>query len=571
MFWYDDGPAHWQPAARRAWAGAPVSAALEPAGVLDADVSAAAGRRAGACRDLLAKLGIWPDGQADPAAYLRTQPGLAEEVLAVVARLEADEGLAELLYERAWRRGGRLEAATTVARLRGAGFVDGVARLARGLDDFGDRAAQILCDLDTPRAWGALADLVADGRAGWMWLPVAAARTKQPAGVLMEALLGRTQVHLGPHVLAWTGLAMREPTPDALALQAMRGCAEYPGEARILALLLPPFRRPAPALAGNLLETMYDEGRACHAGGEAAVLLATKNPCAAATRFLRRHAEEDPLALLGLAIRAGKRFSDLIGKAAAARPGELAAVLALIASQGVAAVLTDPGRRPGGADFVRKARALYVACEALDLAGVAAGAAELEGHDVRCCQVLVAARPWGKSPGGRGPAALAASTVSEAAAGWLRKAGIDGCVVAGALADVLRTGCGEALRDWSWAMELFEQPWGQFELCLDLLSGHRLLAGLPREPGSAALEVDAAGTSDLASLLFFDDSGRRRGAARLAWRHMYLEDLPSDPFEAARMAELVAEKWELDEADEGFRSMTEIHKRLLRRAIAARR
>jgi hypothetical protein len=346
-------------------------------------------------------------------------------------------------------------------------------------------------------------------------------------------------------VLAVAERRLGSPLPDPVKGALLRNAIARGGDLTGLAQWLAPFASPADAPDARLLERAYASDWSGNRA--AAVLLALRSPFPASLRFLRDHADDDPAALLALALAAPARFAGLVRARAARELRHPALALALAEVEG------DEQAR--GRD---------------DLAALAK-----VSRDFPACLPLLLSRAWTALDAAGGlPLAEAIVTgrlsLSPARA-FATTGSIQASGVACRLAQALAAADGErrAVLRRALLHTVFPSADAHADAAevaaIDYVSGHRLL----EEPATAAdgrgLWVSDLLGSGAAHLVFFDERGSRRPLAALPWTELLECVFPDDLADAERLAELLAEKCGDQDPVDVYRPVAQVHRLLLRR------
>ena len=141
---------------------------------------------------------------------LNENPGLIEEILAIVARSNKDSKLADTVFRISETKGGLLEAYTTMALIRGDSFLDELLAYERQCqNDFNytfkkvvsERIASILIEWETPDSITTLAKLcLQKGNRFSKWNLVSAAIKSQAAAETIQAFLTKEKYWCYPNI-----------------------------------------------------------------------------------------------------------------------------------------------------------------------------------------------------------------------------------------------------------------------------------------------------------------------------------------------------------------------------------
>jgi len=334
----------------------------------------------------------------------------------------------------------------------------------------------------------------------------------------------------------------------------------------------------------------YDALDSCDARytAMAAVVVALKNLGAKTEAYLKEAAARDPSALLALSLSDRSRYREFIRKTALAAPLDIAALLALIESEGVDAaskcVVQAAGGFVGLDERLTLARTLYHAFRDLDA-----------GHPVVCLPaaqrfgdllsllpyVLARLWKWTDSDHPNLPA-LRAFTASDGFPGFLEATHVDTVGLAAKMASLLRSAddrSAATVREALKALALLHSGPGcrltdvERVLFLGKLSSHKLWTEPPQSQHSK-LPADDTPICAGAWELLLDGEGTPRPVVKwLEFDDYPYSDIrfPLDPRAASHAMQLVASFGPNSRQAKSIEPMTEIERQLLFRHVAAAR
>ncbi len=577
LFWYDDGIEAWPAAARRSLVLDSQSPETVPPGLHPALAEILQGRL-GDCRRLLEDAGVWPEywGEREDILW---PPVLAEEALALVAAKDRDANLAGTVLRHATEDGARLTAADALLRFGGEAAAEGAVACLLGPGSAIEVAAEALASLDRPYAWRWLMRLVAEYNASPEWIASAAARSPSGAAAALSVVadlicrdrIGWDGVRLAIEISesAWGVRLPDSSLQEILRFVLSEECACWSKVENLE--WLPIFREPARFLSAELLDCSRGVApdSSVKQDGPAGALLALRNPCPAARKYLYGLARRSPLARLCLALMEGPRDRDLMESEAARTPWDPAALMAVLAAEGRkeggrSCLRLGPRSREHGR-FAVLTRKLFDAYRALDLTGILSGEAALKNFGTSSCVPVFFSGFWSHLEAfGRGAPPLRLTLKS---AGRLSLGART--VLAVRYAARLASASGpdaQALREA--LSSLFEacldQPWTA--VFADALSGGKLSGTPPGSPVGPYPPISPIlGASAMAHYLLAPD-GRPSPLALGGWgpelRMLYL---PVDPARARLLLDLAAARFGAKAAAEACSTVTEVQRLLVER------
>lgn len=407
LFWYDDGIQPWSPFVHDR-GSEDETAGSERAGIrVNRALTPEVERHWQAIQNLLESIGLSNRTDMDPRSFAEREPAMAEEALGIICRQTPDMVLAEKVFSLSRSQGGRLEAITSLARLRGRDFYPEVARYGRQFPEVSCRLAKILADDGSEPACSELIKLVNSHSLSWLWLPFAASRSDTAAGIIPRLMVDSIDYREFDHAqfywFGWMSLIAEQilgaPLSDALLGRALAAYSGQLGFWRDDCAIWPPkLKNPDRILNVKHFETLSAGLRfwciSESTKSELAVAaLAIRNPCAAATKFLHDRAATIPIYLLALAMINPHKYRQFVEKAAPRHPSSPAAVLALATTHGFNCAreifmgLGDSDPMRCAVEFVEKLHA-----ETLNPTD---SAVEKAGQEARLvCELLLTAKFW---------------------------------------------------------------------------------------------------------------------------------------------------------------------------------
>lgn len=592
LFWYDDGVEPWTTSAMRAWTHpeTPVGACIAATGLLPL-LQEALRERGRECVSLLAGLGIWPPFGSDGDIELESKPELAEESLALLARASGDQRLARLVFENAITKSGQLEAATSLALLeKSDDMVEHVFNMGKQTYEMVERALEVLREIASPKAWQLFMKLVVQEELGsLLWLPLAVADSRESAKAFAQALQADPEWALWYYGLTQLAAEMLSARgfkfPHETVMRALASDHSGFRDRCFLAQWLPEctdaLKRATYQKIAHASDRWEDDEQYA---AMAAVVVAVKNRSAKSKAYLRETATHNPSALLALSLLEGSQYQEFIRKTALAMPTDIAALLALMESEGkdaAAKVLVQASEKlPGLGERLDKARTLYQAFRDLD-----------GGQPVSCLPVkdragsllpllpYVLFRLWKwterNQPNVR---ALSALMESDGFSGFLEATDVNTFGLACRMASLLRNADDTSAVTIQSALyrllssDVFtRQYYGEYVLLLGKLSGHRLW-NVPPPSGQTRLSVEDTLRCAGGWELLMDAEGNPRPVVKWVGIGGYWSiRFPLDPRAAARAMDLLASFEPTKEQAKRIRPATEIERQLLYRHLPATR
>ncbi len=562
LFWHDDGVSHWSPSAMHTWTDPSLDIldATSITGRLLPVVSEALKTRRDKCLRLLRELWDGMVSETNASIKLDESAGLAEESLALLARNEGNKELARLVFENAVTLGGQQEAMTSVALLEKSDeMAEYTYTQAKNNCILAERAMEILRGFGSKKAWHLFMKLIIQGDSSYSrWIPLAATDSDDATKALFEQLIVSGTNALNYQDLILTSeilLARDKPLPKAVIVKALLPEDEddYPCDRYYLSQWLP-------ICNYNLKRSKFEKIATTDTSWEnseqyalmAAIITAMKNPGPGATAFLRKVSENNPSALLALALQAGSKYGKFIRKRALDMASEPAAILALIITEGektTSELLTPTfGKIPNQKERLSAIRQLYVTFRDMAIGKPSPCLPDFfKSSSALSTAPYVLHYLWNwTDPSRPNIAAIAALKESRFLLNVILKAiDVDFYGFAARLASLLRKAdkdyedtIKESLLYLIDEVDMLRQ--NNYALFLDKLADHKLFGDSPLDAHEPVhINVDDLYCAAIWGLFLNDMGEERDWVKHAAWQDLYYVSLPSAPILAARVVRLL--------------------------------